>query len=380
MRYWLWMFSVLSAALGTTEVSAAEPKPLFDSRLVSPDTPGHAVKIDIDITGIRELWLVVTDAGDGIGCDWADWAEPRLIGSSGEKKLTDLKWKEASTGFGAVHINANAGGGRLRINGQEITDGIGTHSPSIIGFELPPGYTRFRARAGLDNGGTDQGCGSKVQFLVFDRKPPARLENAGASSSSSHELGNAVSGLDVASGLEATLFAGEPMLLSPSDIDVDHRGRVWVCEVVNYRGRNGQRPEGDRILILEDTDHDGRADKQTVFYQGRDINSALGICVLGNKVIVSVAPNVLVFTDENGDGKADKKDLLFTKVGYATARPFDSCLRFRARRQALLECWQRGPRRSRQERQADRRPRGPHRQRQRQSLPPRHGLPLQPRW
>ena len=128
---------------------------------------------------------------------------------------------------------------------------------------------------------------------------------------------SAVENLKVAEGLEATLFAAEPMLLSPSDIDVDHLGRVWVCEVVNYRSRSGSRPEGDRILILEDTNHDGRADKSTVFYQGRDIDSALGICVLGNRVLVSVAPNVFVFTDENGDGKADKKELLFTKVGQA---------------------------------------------------------------
>ena len=53
--------------------------------------------------------------------------------------------------------------------------------------------------------------------------------------------------------LEATLFAAEPMLLSPSNIDIDHRGRVWVCDVMNYRGRQGARPEGDRILILEST-------------------------------------------------------------------------------------------------------------------------------
>jgi putative membrane-bound dehydrogenase-like protein len=315
MHLRLFVVSLLTVGWGSFEALAADPKPLFDSRVVSPGTPGHAVNVDIDVTGAKELWLVVTDAGDGIGCDWADWAEPRLVGPSGEKKLTDLKWKEASTGFGEVHVNANVGGGQMRIDGKAIGNGIGTHSPSIIGFDLPAGYTRFRARAGLDNGGTDQGGGSTVQFLVFDRKPPIRLANAGGLSSTSHELENAVNGIDVAPGLEATLFAGEPMLLSPSDVDVDHRGRVWVCEVVNYRGRNGQRPEGDRILILEDTDQDGRADKQTVFYQGRDIDSALGICVLGNKVIVSVAPNVFVFTDEDGDGKADKKEVLFTKVG-----------------------------------------------------------------
>ncbi len=126
---------------------------------------------------------------------------------------------------------------------------------------------------------------------------------------------NAIAGLDVAPGLEATLFASEPMLLSPTNIDVDHRGRVWVCEVVNYRRRNGTRPEGDRILILEDTDGDGRADKSTVFHQGRDIDTAMGICVLGNRVIVSASPNIFVFTDTDGDDKADKKELLFSKTG-----------------------------------------------------------------
>ena len=81
--------------------------------------------------------------------------------------------------------------------------------------------------------------------------------------------------------LAATLFAAEPLLSSPADIDVDAHGRVWVCEVVNYRGKRNTRPEGDRILVLEDTDGDGVADKQTVFHQGRDVDSALGICVIG---------------------------------------------------------------------------------------------------
>ena len=302
-------------ALGTPAATAADPKPLFDSKVISSATPGHVVNVDVDLKGARELWLVVTDAGDGIGCDWADWAEPRLVGPSGETKLTALKWKEATSGFGEVRVDANAGGNLLKIDGKAVADGFGTHAPSVIGFDLPAGVTRFRARAGIDDGGADQGCGSTVQFLVFTQKPPALLASAALAGGGSHELAKALEGLEVAPGLEATLFAGEPMLLSPADIDVDHKGRVWVCEVVNYRGRSGQRPEGDRILILEDTNQDGIADKQTVFYQGRDIDSALGICVLGNKVIVSVAPNVFVFTDEDGDGKSDKKAVLFTKVG-----------------------------------------------------------------
>jgi putative membrane-bound dehydrogenase-like protein len=125
--------------------------------------------------------------------------------------------------------------------------------------------------------------------------------------------------LVVPEGLEATLFAAEPLLSSPSDIDVDSRGRVWVCEVLNYRGKKETRPEGDRILVVEDTDGDGRADAQTVFHQGRDIDSALGICVIGEgpgrKVIVSCAPNVFIFHDDDGDLKADRRESLFTKTG-----------------------------------------------------------------
>ncbi|GAB3778052.1 hypothetical protein GCM10028818_26240 [Spirosoma horti] len=133
-----------------------------------------------------------------------------------------------------------------------------------------------------------------------------------------HDPKYAVGSLNVAPGLEATLFAAEPMLSNPTDIDVDARGRVWVCEAYNYRpaiNGNPTRKEGDRIVILEDQNGDGKADVSKVFYQGPDIESPLGIWVQGNKVIVSDSPNVWVFTDENGDDKADKKELLFTGIG-----------------------------------------------------------------
>ena len=133
------------------------------------------------------------------------------------------------------------------------------------------------------------------------------------------KIENALSGLDIAEGLKVSLFAAEPMLINPTNIDVDEKGRVWVCEAYNYRPNlnagNPTRPEGDRIVILEDTDGDGEADESKVFYQGNDINAALGIAVLGNQVIVSCSPNVWIFTDENGDDKPDKKELLFTGIG-----------------------------------------------------------------
>ncbi|GAB2573322.1 hypothetical protein GCM10027190_24200 [Spirosoma areae] len=133
-----------------------------------------------------------------------------------------------------------------------------------------------------------------------------------------HDPKYAVGSLNVAPGLEATLFASEPMLTNPTDIDVDAKGRVWVCEAYNYRpavNGNPTRKEGDRIVILEDTNGDGKADVTKVFYQDPSIESPLGIWVQGNKVIVSDSPNVWVLTDENGDDKADKKELLFTGIG-----------------------------------------------------------------
>ncbi|MDX2246507.1 MAG: c-type cytochrome [Bacteroidia bacterium] len=132
-------------------------------------------------------------------------------------------------------------------------------------------------------------------------------------------VAHAIEGLELADSLEITLFASENTFLNPTNIDIDARGRVWVCEAFNYRNAlnptNPVRKEGDRILILEDTDGDGKADKETVFYQGNDVNSALGISVIGNKVIVSCSPNILVFTDENGDDKPDSKEALFSGMG-----------------------------------------------------------------
>jgi putative membrane-bound dehydrogenase-like protein len=112
--------------------------------------------------------------------------------------------------------------------------------------------------------------------------------------------------LVVHEGLEAVTFAAEPMFANPCDMDIDARGRVWITEGWNYRASK-LRPEGDRIQVLEDSDGDGRADKATTFYQGNEINSALGICVLGDKVLVSCAPSVLLFEDKDGDLKADGK-------------------------------------------------------------------------
>ncbi len=121
--------------------------------------------------------------------------------------------------------------------------------------------------------------------------------------------------------LEATLWAESPMFYNPTNIDVDFKGRIWVAEAVNYRNYNNDstkalhHAKGDRIVILEDSDGDGKADASKVFVQDKDLVSPLGIAVIGNRIFVSCSPNLIVYTDEDGDDRPDKKEILLTGFG-----------------------------------------------------------------
>jgi putative membrane-bound dehydrogenase-like protein len=120
-----------------------------------------------------------------------------------------------------------------------------------------------------------------------------------------------VKAMKVLDGCEVTAWASEPGLINPTAMDIDARGRVWVTESMNYRGSK-MRPEGDRILIMEDTDADGKADSYKVFYQDKSIIGPLGICVLGDKVYVAQSPKMLVFTiDSSGDKPTGPPEVLF---------------------------------------------------------------------
>ena len=125
--------------------------------------------------------------------------------------------------------------------------GLGTHANSLISYALPKDhkFVKFVTTVGLDNGGTDQGaCGnvSSVKFHVFTQRPKfVKVASGGGQSAGGSTPEEAIENLDVHAALQVEVFAAEPMMLSPSNIDIDHRGRVWVCEVINYRRHNGNR-------------------------------------------------------------------------------------------------------------------------------------------
>ncbi len=134
-------------------------------------------------------------------------------------------------------------------------------------------------------------------------------------------LGGDSSFIRLPDDLEVILWAESPMFYNPTNMDVDHKGRIWVTEAVNYRnynaGHEGRKThtQGDRVIILEDSDQDGRADRSTVFAQDTGLVSPLGIAVMGDRVLVSCSPNLLVYTDTTGDDHADTREVLLTGFG-----------------------------------------------------------------
>ena len=151
--------------------------PTGNARYISPMVTRSAptASIDVEIQGAKELFLVVNDGGNGPSCDHADWLEPKLITASGEIDLTERKWETVTATYGSVNLNKNVSGQALQVAGKSYAKGIGTHSTSVLRFELPDDAKRFVALGGLDSSGADQGgdCGNnaRVQFRVYTESP-----------------------------------------------------------------------------------------------------------------------------------------------------------------------------------------------------------------
>lgn len=123
-------------------------------------------------------------------------------------------------------------------------------------------------------------------------------------------------------GYRVELVAAEPLVQDPIAIDWDVQGRLWVVEMPGFMaditGSNEHDPLG-RVVVLEDTDGDGRMDKRTVFSD--HLVLARSVKVLERGVLVAEPPNLWLMRDTNGDLRADVKEIVSNRFGRRDGDP-----------------------------------------------------------
>lgn len=121
--------------------------------------------------------------------------------------------------------------------------------------------------------------------------------------------------IKVPEGFELNVFASEeqfPALANPVQLQVDAKGRLWAACWNTYPKWEPLRPMNDSLMILEDSDHDGRADTHTIFAH---IHCPLGFELWGKGVIVTSGPDLWYLEDTDGDDKADVRTILLQGLG-----------------------------------------------------------------
>jgi glucose/arabinose dehydrogenase/lysophospholipase L1-like esterase len=121
----------------------------------------------------------------------------------------------------------------------------------------------------------------------------------------------AIQKMTVGTGLKVELFASEkefPELVNPVQMAFDTRGRLWVAAWKSYPHWQPKTPIDDKLLILEDTNGDGKADKCTVF--AGDLQNPTGFEFWNGGVLVGQQPNLVFLKDTNGDDKYDTREII----------------------------------------------------------------------
>lgn len=133
---------------------------------------GSSQKVDISVKDGKRLVLFVKDGGNGFDWDHIAWVEPVLHGPKGDLKLTSLKWQSATAGWGEARVNRTCDDQPLLWNGNPV-EGIGSHSESIIVYNLPEGYDSFTA-----TGVVTQEQGSVVFGVLVDKGNTVNVESS----------------------------------------------------------------------------------------------------------------------------------------------------------------------------------------------------------
>jgi hypothetical protein len=157
-----------------------------------------------------------------------------------------------------------------------------------------------------------QGNDLKVDDNNSPRPVTTQSNKPGKLPGGKHEFLNAqdaIGLMTVGNNMKVTLFASEeqfPDLAKPVQMAFDTKGRLWVAVWPSYPHWNPKEPMEDKLLILEDTNGDGKADKVTVFADG--LHNPTGFEFWGGGVVVAQVPDIMFLKDTNGDDKADVRE------------------------------------------------------------------------
>ena len=150
--------------------------------------------------------------------------------------------------------------------------------------------------------------------LVFALSSTAFSSGPDNSKASDNSVAAEKASLRIHEDFEISLFADEKLgIANPIALQWDHRGRAWVlCTLAYAQLKPGEIPN-DKLLILEDTDNDGKADKSSVFADG--LNMPTGFVLGHGGVYLAEGPDLVLLKDTNGDGKADEKKVILSGFG-----------------------------------------------------------------
>ncbi len=154
------------------------------------------------------------------------------------------------------------------------------------------------------------------------------LKDADLDLMNNHDPSSELENFELLDGYQANLFAADPMLANPVHMHWDSRGRLWVACSWAYPQLKPGEVANDKIIILEDTDNDGAADKSTVFADGLYLPT--GIELANGGCYVAQSPDVFFLKDTDGDDVADEKELVLTGFGIEDSHH-------------SISAWRRGP-------------------------------------
>lgn len=162
------------ANAGSKTIKVDPGKQRACSGFISHST-AQTADIEADITGADKLYLVVTNGGDGLSYDHADWGNPVLVDKNGnETSLTTIDWDaNPINGWNAPKKNKNNDGNTMAMGGTTYAKGFGVNAPSMLTFTLPEGheYVKFKATVGYDDDVKTASSGVTMEFRVFTEDP-----------------------------------------------------------------------------------------------------------------------------------------------------------------------------------------------------------------